>query len=221
MTRGRKKDITIPQSRALTQQRDYRARKAQYVADLERRCFRAEAENARLRKELELTRAGLPPSAMMNSQVVRPVRLTQLCIDLPAKRSQASQLMHNLSAASVSLAEFQRQFELYQTQSYQPIPPSQSLATIEQVSHLSESAILPASNVSEFQNSPDFRRSPSLGDNCCGGIMDCRGLVEEDEEEPESGRSESPDHISFTMRTSGIRSTGSPGLAEHVERTTG
>lgn len=32
MTRGRKKDLTIPPSRALAQQRDYRARKAQYVS---------------------------------------------------------------------------------------------------------------------------------------------------------------------------------------------
>jgi hypothetical protein len=57
MTRGRKKDLSIPPSRSLTQQRDYRARKAQYVTDLEERCHRAEQENAELRKELELARA--------------------------------------------------------------------------------------------------------------------------------------------------------------------
>jgi hypothetical protein len=34
MTRGRKKDLTIPPSRALAQQRDYRARKAEYVYSL-------------------------------------------------------------------------------------------------------------------------------------------------------------------------------------------
>ena len=56
MTRGRRKDLTIPPSRALIQQRDYRARKAQYIADLEDRARRAEEENAKLRKELEALR---------------------------------------------------------------------------------------------------------------------------------------------------------------------
>jgi hypothetical protein len=63
MTRGRKKDLSIPPSRALAQQRDYRARKAQYVTDLEERCKKAEEENERLKRELELSRTGLlsPP----------------------------------------------------------------------------------------------------------------------------------------------------------------
>ena len=57
MTRGRKKDQTIPSSRALTLQRDYRARKAQYVANLEKRCQAAEEENHRLRQEIEQAHA--------------------------------------------------------------------------------------------------------------------------------------------------------------------
>lgn len=57
MTRGRRKDLTIPPSRALLQQRDYRARKAQYVADLEDRLRRSDEENAKLRKELDALRA--------------------------------------------------------------------------------------------------------------------------------------------------------------------
>ena len=59
MTRGRRKDLTIPPSRALLQQRDYRARKAQYLADLEDRVRRTEEENARLRKELDAMRLRL------------------------------------------------------------------------------------------------------------------------------------------------------------------
>ena len=42
MARGRKRDLTIPPSRALSQQRAYRDRKAQYVAELEQRARRAE-----------------------------------------------------------------------------------------------------------------------------------------------------------------------------------
>ncbi|KAJ7164413.1 hypothetical protein C8R46DRAFT_1352154 [Mycena filopes] len=45
MTRGRKKDLTAPPTRALTLQRDYRSRKAQYLADLEARYKVAEEEN--------------------------------------------------------------------------------------------------------------------------------------------------------------------------------
>lgn len=58
MARGRKKDLTIPPSRSLDHQRAYRDRKAKYVADLEERCRRAEAENEALRRELSGLKAG-------------------------------------------------------------------------------------------------------------------------------------------------------------------
>lgn len=57
MTRGRRKDTTLPPSRALAIQRAYRDRKAKYVSDLEDRCRKAEEENERLRKELDLARS--------------------------------------------------------------------------------------------------------------------------------------------------------------------
>jgi len=57
MTRGRRKDTTLPPSRALVIQRAYRDRKARHLADLEERCRKAEEENERLRKELELARS--------------------------------------------------------------------------------------------------------------------------------------------------------------------
>ena len=60
MVRGRKKDLTVPPTRQLTLQRDYRARKAQYLFELEQRCLRAEEENTRLRRELEQARAAMP-----------------------------------------------------------------------------------------------------------------------------------------------------------------
>jgi len=60
MTRGRQKDTTLPPSRALIIQRAYRDRKAKHLADLEERCQKAEEENERLRKELEIARAESP-----------------------------------------------------------------------------------------------------------------------------------------------------------------
>lgn len=72
MTRGRSKDHNIPLSRALIQQRDYRARKAKYVSELEERCLRTEIENAKLRKELDIAKSGLPVlPAMFSSEAVR------------------------------------------------------------------------------------------------------------------------------------------------------
>lgn len=70
MTRGRKKDLTIPPTRSLVQQRDYRARKAQYVAALEDRCKRAEDENAELRKEIAELRVALTNPAVLLPETV-------------------------------------------------------------------------------------------------------------------------------------------------------
>ena len=70
MTRGRKKDLTIPASRTLVQQRDYRARKAHYIANLEERCRRAEEENIQLRRELDEARALLTTPVMLHPDTV-------------------------------------------------------------------------------------------------------------------------------------------------------
>ncbi|KAG5652480.1 hypothetical protein H0H81_004888 [Sphagnurus paluster] len=71
MTRGRKKDLTIPPTRALVQQRDYRARRAQYVTDLEERLKKVEEENVQLRSDLAAARSGQPaPPVALDSQTV-------------------------------------------------------------------------------------------------------------------------------------------------------
>jgi cell shape-determining protein MreC len=61
-------DYSIPQTRALTTQRAYRARKAQYLQDLEERCQVAETENARLRAELAVARADAETSATVRER---------------------------------------------------------------------------------------------------------------------------------------------------------
>lgn len=91
MTRGRKKDLTIPPTRSLVQQRDYRARKAHYVAELEDRVRRAEDENKQLRQELEVARANMSVPFLYN----------------PLAAEMSAELLHNLSAASDSLTKFQ------------------------------------------------------------------------------------------------------------------
>lgn len=77
MTRGRKKDLTIPPSRALTQQRDYRARKALYLSELENKCQRLQEENEELRAEVAALRAGLPVSSSPNPQLVSVLVIRQ------------------------------------------------------------------------------------------------------------------------------------------------
>ncbi|KAK0459161.1 uncharacterized protein EV420DRAFT_305912 [Desarmillaria tabescens] len=91
MTRGRKKDLTIPPTRALTQQRDYRARRAQYVNDLEEKCRALEIENSDLRQEVRSLRVKLPSATVHNPQMVQA----------------SAQLMQDLSTVSETLARFQ------------------------------------------------------------------------------------------------------------------
>lgn len=77
MARGRKKDLTIPPSRSLDHQRAYRDRKAKYVADLEERCRRSEAENEALRRELSVLKAGRGEGEPEEKRrMVRPIVFT-------------------------------------------------------------------------------------------------------------------------------------------------
>jgi len=78
MTRGRKKDLTIPPSRALAQQRDYRARKAEYVYSLSYEQDLNIPENNAVRGELELAKAGVP--TMFSPQAVCAVHISPVPI---------------------------------------------------------------------------------------------------------------------------------------------
>ncbi|KAI0358396.1 hypothetical protein OH77DRAFT_1518436 [Trametes cingulata] len=98
MTRGRRKDMTIPPSRALLQQRDYRARKAQYLADLEVRVKKAEEENVLLRQEVESLQAKLKAAVPPPTQ--SPYG--------PEVAAASSDLMHYLAVASASITRFQQ-----------------------------------------------------------------------------------------------------------------
>ncbi|KAJ7028016.1 hypothetical protein C8F04DRAFT_1237810 [Mycena alexandri] len=155
MTRGRKKDATIPPTRALTLQRDYRARKTRYVLDLELRCRRAEEENVRLKQEV----------AFLRQQNGHPIALS------PSLIQASAQLQDILAAASTSVSHFMqialptvdgaRQL----TPSYDPLLACQpNTASVDlRPNSATGSAVLPRSE------------SP-----CCGGYIDCEDLVEDE-----------------------------------------
>ncbi|TCD71599.1 hypothetical protein EIP91_007346 [Steccherinum ochraceum] len=94
MTRGRRKDLTIPPSRALIQQRDYRARKAKYLSDLEQRVSQTEDENMQLKAEIAELRNRLAKASDGSSV-------------LSSEAMEASEhLFQHLSAATSSLTRF-------------------------------------------------------------------------------------------------------------------
>ncbi|KAJ7793277.1 hypothetical protein B0H14DRAFT_150071 [Mycena olivaceomarginata] len=158
MARGRKKDPTIMAGRALTLQRDYRARKAQYVADLEARCAAAEAENVRLREEV----------VFLRGQSGSPATLS------PAVIQASAQLRDTLAAASSSLAYFMQvalpaESRLETMPVLAPVSDSESPAETVPPHHLNDNTA-----VSGFDR-PVRPESP-----CCGGYIICEGLVEEE-----------------------------------------
>ena len=109
MARGRKKDLTIPPTRTLVQQRDYRARRAQHITNLEERCRKAEEENVQLRKELAEARERLVNPAVLWPETVGS--LTYVPFDLTNTLTQAtasSELLNHLSSARDALVKFNR-----------------------------------------------------------------------------------------------------------------
>ncbi|VDC07308.1 unnamed protein product [Peniophora sp. CBMAI 1063] len=98
MTRGRKKDHTLPESRTLAAQRNYRDRKAKYVADLERRCAVAEAEIVRLREELAEARGIQDDTSILATQEAH--QLLRGC----------SEMIGHLSSTQQALVRFQERF---------------------------------------------------------------------------------------------------------------
>ncbi|KAK2467831.1 hypothetical protein APHAL10511_000126 [Amanita phalloides] len=185
MTRGRKKDPTIPPTRALIQQRDYRARRAHYVASLEEKCRKVEEENIQLREELAAVRVSrsTPP----NHEVVEA----------------SIQLMHHLSSAVASLARFQQVAfpEHASNASASAIPRPPNTSTWSQSTEAENETHDPyqASAFSDTEDTPQIY-SRAGSSECCGGFLDCRDLVETNCHEHEP-----------LTRTSGLRSTSSAG----------
>ncbi|KAI9463604.1 hypothetical protein BJY52DRAFT_923775 [Lactarius psammicola] len=163
MTRGRRKDTTLPLSRGLIIQRAYRDRKAKYIADLEDRCRKAEEENVQLKEELALARSQ-SPNASIN------IELAQACSDL----------MRSLQRTQTALS-------LFQQRAPANVPAPESDKTIPSAAELDIAAVLthalrqgPPAPLSQQPQPSDTH--PNAGDSdgteCCGGIIDCGDLVE-------------------------------------------
>ncbi|KAJ7149976.1 hypothetical protein C8R46DRAFT_812311, partial [Mycena filopes] len=161
MTRGRKKDLTAPPTRALALQRDYRSRKAQYVAELEARCKIAEEENVRLKQELAVLRVQerSQPGALSPAAILASVRLRD-----------------SLAAASESLSQFMQTTLPDLHLDAAPMPPSYT-ALMEKLSE-PDVAQVPPDPIFNAP-APELARPESP---CCGGYIICEGLVEEDDE---------------------------------------
>ncbi|PCH43630.1 hypothetical protein WOLCODRAFT_74855 [Wolfiporia cocos MD-104 SS10] len=262
MTRGRRKDMTIPPSRALLQQRDYRARKARYVADLEERVRHTEEENAHLREEVEMLSAQLraaghsaqrtSPSPEMVRQPPVQCASVRLISALAPQAAATTELMQTLAAASSSIVRFQHVALNHQTELPHPntlqLPPIQThtpglLATPS----FTPSPLPPPhrrlpSPHSRIELPPlhslhgNLLRSESLAfppparhgklvethtrpysdSECCGGYVDCNGLVDEEDEDQITEDTENDTRASTSQRMSDVRSTtaSSPGAED-------
>jgi len=203
MARGRKKDLTIPPTRSLVQQRDYRDRKALYVTNLEERCRKIEEENVQLRKELAEARE----------------RLVNPAVVLPETAAASSELLHHLCSARDALVKFNRfvfpttqnngelispQFNDTTSSNYHPdlaTPPSLGSHLYNDVNTRARKELYvddshPPLTSPLSPTTTTFEDPLSDSGECCGGIIDCDGLCEEGDQ----------DNVTLS-RTSGMRST--------------
>jgi len=204
MPRGRKKDLTIPPTRSLVQQRDYRARRAHYVANLEERCRRAEEENTHLRQELDEVRGRL----------VNPVLL------LPETAAASSELMQRLSSAKEALVKFNRlifpnaigstgSIETMQSHApaYRPGPSIQSTFSSPSPQSRNDTNNIRRKELYVDNSLPPYVSQPpsdqiiplvsesDVNEECCGGLINCSEFCEDE------------DSNVLLSRTSEIRST--------------
>nr|THU76810.1 hypothetical protein K435DRAFT_974277 [Dendrothele bispora CBS 962.96] len=105
MVRGRKRDVAAPLTRSLILQRDYRARKAQYVADLEAKVRKFEQQNESLTKEVEDLRTQLYRREVHRAGEVLDLLPSQGDVD---KAHGLSDVLNHLSLASSSIQHFQQ-----------------------------------------------------------------------------------------------------------------
>ncbi|KAJ4465053.1 hypothetical protein J3R30DRAFT_3623991 [Lentinula aciculospora] len=103
MVRGRKRDISAPLTRSLLLQRDYRARKAKYISDIETRCQKLENENSKLSKEIKELKHQLRQRVMERKETC-----ASLITDADIEKSRAlNVVIFSLASAAASIKSFQ------------------------------------------------------------------------------------------------------------------
>ncbi|KAF9056921.1 hypothetical protein BDP27DRAFT_1408499 [Rhodocollybia butyracea] len=103
MVRGRKRDVSAPLTRSLVLQRDYRARKAKYISDLESRCHKLEIDKERLSKEVEDLK-----SKLRQKDIDQKETLASLTTEAELEKAHAlNNVMFSLSSAAASIKSFQ------------------------------------------------------------------------------------------------------------------
>ncbi|KAJ3718142.1 hypothetical protein C8R42DRAFT_675234 [Lentinula raphanica] len=103
MVRGRKRDMSAPLTRSLILQRDYRARKAKYISDLEIRCQKLQTENNRLSRELKELN-----SRLQQKEVDRKLGYVSTKTEADLEKLQAlKRVISSLRSATTSIEAFQ------------------------------------------------------------------------------------------------------------------
>ncbi|KAJ4493429.1 hypothetical protein C8J55DRAFT_554861 [Lentinula edodes] len=103
MVRGRKRDVSAPLTRSLILQRDYRARKAKYISDLETRYQKLEADNLRLSKEVKDLKYQLRQKLDRKETL-----FASLTTEAETEKTRAlNKVIFSLSSAAASIKSFQ------------------------------------------------------------------------------------------------------------------
>ncbi|KAJ3891978.1 hypothetical protein GG344DRAFT_76365 [Lentinula edodes] len=103
MVRGRKRDVSAPLTRSLILQRDYRARKAKYISDLETRYQKLEADNLRLSKEVKDLKYQLRQKLDRKETL-----FASLTTEADTEKTRAlNKVIFSLSSAAASIKSFQ------------------------------------------------------------------------------------------------------------------
>ncbi|KAJ3810354.1 hypothetical protein EV368DRAFT_80682 [Lentinula lateritia] len=142
MVRGRKKDMTIPVSRTIALQRDYRERKAKYVSDLEDKCKSLEEQNARLNEEISELRELL---SKREQRTPGPnLELLECGIEV-SKKEAFGDVIKTLSAAMNSIQNFTHLAEGQRNSNSSSSTPAASVASSSSLSSRASSSSDPYS----------------------------------------------------------------------------
>ncbi|KAJ3865318.1 hypothetical protein EV359DRAFT_80587 [Lentinula novae-zelandiae] len=195
MVRGRKKDMTIPVSRTIALQRDYRERKAKYVSDLEDKCKSLEEQNARLNEEITELREMLSEREQHNPGP----DLELLGCGIEATKKEAfGDVIKTLSAAMNSIQNFTHLAEGQRHSHSSSSTPAASVASSSSLSSGAPSDPFPVYQMQAPTRCPSSVGSPSFSSSVVGYASNHRNVTP----------SPSPSFADATISQSNYQNTG-------------